>query len=771
MKPVVFDLLGAQNRDHGERGIARLISQLAVAIERNHPELIDRYLLHPHLPLPASLLPLVETGKLIRADQFAPDPSGGGTFLAGSLIELEEDLSTVLPHWARSPAWTKLAVLYDLIPLRFPDAYLADAALRTAYLDRVSGYGLFDVVLPISIASRDDAVDLLNLSPRRQAVIYAGVDDRFVPAGPDSSFPPVEGLKPGYVLFPTGIDWRKNIDRTLEAYAGLDSTLRDRHQLVLACRLDPWVEEDLRAQAHHLGLDRGQLILPGYLPDEELIALNQHAILAIFPSLYEGFGLPALEAMRCGIAVLCADASSLREVQPFEPARFDPKSTEAIRSALARGLAQPEFRDAVVAHQHIAFTWERSAGLLRDAVVKVSDRRPIARPATPRLAVVTPLPPQPSGIAYYSERLLPELARHVSVTAFTAVNDEEGSVVFGQLPGCEVQELSELEEMHHGGQPFDRVVYMMGNSRFHVQSLQLLRRLPGVVVFHDARYVGLYNELYRLRADQLGADHVGELLEEMYPNRYRPAVVEAHSIDPDTAVRFGILMADELMELATQGVCHSHYAARLMELDTGSVVDHLFDLPVPLLDGDPVDREPSVVGVFGIVDRAKNPELVIEACSVLSDQDIDRNITVRFVGECEPSLRDLLRSRAAAQAVRVEFTGLIDEREFRNHQRSVAVAVQLRRYSNGESSGALAELIAAETPTITSRVGAVSELPEDVVALVNPDASAHQLADEISRITSDPDLTLGMADAMRRYAESNSYPAAAQQLLRRIELA
>ncbi len=79
--------------------------------------------------------------------------------------------------------------------------------------------------------------------------------------------PSIQGLRPGYVLFPTGIDWRKNIDRTLEAYAALDRAVRDRHQLVLACRLDPWVEEDLRQRARAMGLERDHLILPGYLSD------------------------------------------------------------------------------------------------------------------------------------------------------------------------------------------------------------------------------------------------------------------------------------------------------------------------------------------------------------------------------------------------------------------------------------------------------------------------------------------------------------------------
>ena len=234
MRPVVFDLLGAQNRDHGERGIARLISQLAVAIERNHPDLIDRYLFHPHLPLPASLLPLVETGKMIRSDQFVPDPFRGGTFLAGSLIELEEGLSTVVPAWARGAGWTNLAVLYDLIPLRYPDAYLTDPSLKTAYLDRVAAYGLFDGVLAISVATRNDAVELLKIPEQRQSVIYAGVDERFGPPGPTASPPPIVGLRPGYVLFPTGIDWRKNIDRTLEAYSRLDRALRDMTALLAA---------------------------------------------------------------------------------------------------------------------------------------------------------------------------------------------------------------------------------------------------------------------------------------------------------------------------------------------------------------------------------------------------------------------------------------------------------------------------------------------------------------------------------------------------------
>jgi glycosyltransferase involved in cell wall biosynthesis len=432
---------------------------------------------------------------------------------------------------------------------------------------------------------------------------------------------------------------------------------------------------------------------------------------------------------------------------------------------LARGLEEPEFRHAIVAQQPTGFTWQASARLVRDALDRFVPRPSPTRATDPRIAVVTPLPPQPSGIAYYSARLLPELAQHGSVTAFTSVNDEEGNVEFSQLPGCSVRGLHELEGMHYGGQPFDRVIYMMGNSRFHVHALRMLRLLPGAVIFHDARYVGLYNELYRIHPGDLRAEYVGQLLNRMYPDRYRRAVVESHTIDPDTAVRFGILMAAEIMQHATDRFCHSDHAARLLSLDAGFPVDHLFDLPVPVLGEGLPSREASVVGVFGIVDPAKNPEMVLEACSLAQGP----NTTIRFVGECEPALRDHLQTRAAELEVEVQFTGLIDPLEFQRQQRSVTLAIQLRRFSNGESSGALAELIGAGTPTITTALGAATELPDDVVVTVNPDPSARDLAASVSELISNRDLALRMAEAMRRYSDVSAYHVAAERLVQALD--
>lgn len=756
-----FDLLGAQNRDHGERGIARLVSQLTLAIERSHPTAVDQYIVHPHLPLPAALEPLISTGKLIRSVDIDQTPSAGGVFICGSVVELDEMMEVVLPHWARGAGWQSLAILYDLIPLRFTDEYLADDSLRARYLDRVSAYGLFDHLLPISATSRDDASELLGFPTDRQTVIYAGVDERFHPAPEGARGPAIDGVRDGYVLFPTGMDWRKNVDRTIEAYGALPPEVREKHQLVLACRLDPWMEDALRSQAESAGLSPDQLALPGYLNDDQLVALYQHAELAVFPSLYEGFGLPALEAMRCGAPTICANNSSLREVQTLDKARFDGSSVESITAALHRALTDADFRQEVRDHPDPGFSWSRSADLLVGAVSSTFPAR-----QRPRLAVVSPLPPQASGIATYTDRLVSELAALVDVTVFTSTNEEEGEVVFEPVAGAEVLPLAELALVHNGGHPFDEIVYMMGNSRFHASALESLRETGGCVLFHDARLTGMYNEMYRLDPATFGAQHVGAKLAEMYPARYRDSVVAAHTIEPHEAHRFGIQMTREVASLASRRFCHSAYAAQTIYLDTGAQVEHLFDMPVPEVDAAKLLGPADLVCVFGIVDPAKRASVLIEACTLV----VDRRVTLRFVGECDPAFQSELQDHADSAGLDIEFTGYVSDAELLQHQLDATLAIQLRQHTNGESSGAVAELLAAQTPTIVTRIGAMAELPAEAVRFVEPEASALDIAGAITGLLGDPHGTLRMQEAARRYAESHTYAAAARSLVEALAL-
>ena len=351
---IVFDLIGVQNRDHGERGIARLVLSLALEVERLAPGLVDRYLVRPDLPVPGTLEPLLSTGRVERwtGDRASLDLAAGGVFVAGSLFELQESVDRVLPRAFRDAAWRRVAVLYDLIPLRFPELYFGNPVMRHSYRARVETARTMDHLLAISQATADDAHELLGQGPDRITVIGAGADERFCPHPEGRAAavtdlverPPVAGLRPGYVMTQSGIEPRKNLDRLMDAYAALPDELRHRHQLVLQCKTTPHEVAELRHHAWQLGI-LDDFLITGYVSDDDLVRLYRGAEVVVFPSLYEGFGLPVLEAMQCGAPAICSDSSSLREVQtdpggPVRPHRHRGHRRVAAAGAHRRGRAR-----------------------------------------------------------------------------------------------------------------------------------------------------------------------------------------------------------------------------------------------------------------------------------------------------------------------------------------------------------------------------------------------------------------------------------------------
>jgi glycosyltransferase involved in cell wall biosynthesis len=764
---VVYDLLGVQHRQHGERGIARYVTSLALAIERAQPRLVDHYLVSADLPVPGSIEPLLRTGRVEAADLHRP-PGGAetGVFVAGSLFEFEYPLEQVLPVWARSPGWRRAAILYDLIPLRFPEQYLADRTIRRQYLARADALRSFDHLLAISQASADDATELLGIPPQRITVIGAGADRRFRPpdARPDQVVRQLQGstlpeLADRYLLFPSGIDHRKNIGGLLEAYASLPGPLRRERQLVLVCRINDDERAELDERARTLGL-HGQLLVTGFVSDDTLVRLYQGAELVVFPSLYEGFGLPVLEGRQCGAPVICGDNSSLREVQPDPSARFDAGSAAAIATTLERCLSQPAELDRLRAGPVPAFTWElaaeRTASVLRGA-----QRRPRKRRRR-RLAVVTPVPPQPSGIATYAGRILAPLADELDVTVFADELDPDTS-----LPaGIGLSRTEQLPMLERSGLHFDRVLYFLGNSSFHVQALAMLRQRPGAVLFHDARLTGLYLETFFAAPRTLPGGTVGGALADLYPGRYRTELEELDVIPPDLADRYGILMAREVARHATSMLVHSHFAATLLELDTGRRPEVAFPIPVPDWPDDPVAAPgPPVIASFGVVSPIKRPDLLIRALPEI--RRVLPETRLHFVGGCPSSVRDELTALIGGLGLEdaVLLTDHVDDERFRAEYAGATVAVQLRAFTNGESSAAVTDAIAAGVPAVVTDIGAMAELPDDVVLKVPVDVEPADLARALTGLLTDNERREAMGRAAAAYAAEHTYERAARRLV------
>ena len=805
---VIYDLLAVQNRDNAERGIARYVLNLALGLERVSPGLVDQFLIHPDLPLPAGVEPLIATGRMVRADQDSPlrRPSAGGVFIAGSLFEMHEPLDRVFPVWARSPQWQTVAVLYDLIPCRYAARYLANEEIRHRYWARTSALSAFDHLLAISQASANDATELLGIEPGRITVIGAGADDRFRPlstagnAVADGSVgtradnnamaldlvgsATIPDLKPHYLLFPSGIEWRKNIDRTVEAYGQLPANVRARHQLVIVARVD---DDARRTLAELTARHRvsNNVILTDFVTDDTLVKLYQRAEAVIFPSLYEGFGLPVLEAMQCGAPVICSDSSSLREVQLREEARFNPEDVGAMAEAMANVLGNATFRDRLRAQEPPPFTWDLAAELTAEVVTDRQRSLPAAgRAAKPRLALLSPLPPQRSGIATYAYRLLEHLRHHCDVTVFVdlAVGNADAdafdvnAVVAPE--GVIVEPISRLDAVVSDGGAFDRYLYFMGNSTFHVEMMHALERHPGYVLSHDARLTGLYSEIQRLAPERLVECSVGATLARAYPNRYRSEVEADKVIGPDTAQRFGICLTREMTSKAQKVLVHSEHAAALLNFDAavrsasevGFEAEVVFAIPCPTVSEQdrrgtgPMATAPPVISTFGLVAPPKQPELLIEAFAKLDNPA--PGTTLAFVGDIDPAYQKELTARAVTAGVEssVRFVGHLDDEGFREAQGQTTVALQLRAYSNGESSAAVADLLSLGIPTVVTAIGAMAEYPPGVVASVGPDVSADGLAAALDGLLADETRRQQLSESALGYAQANDFAQAAKTL-------
>lgn len=166
-----------------------------------------------------------------------------------------------------------------------------------------------------------------------------------------------------YVLWVGGFRPHKNLNVLIQAFAALPADQRRETRLVLAGRASNEYAEWLRRQAEEAGVGE-EVVFPGYIPDDDLPALYSGAAVFVFPSLYEGFGLPPLEAAACGVPVLCADRPPLTEVMGSAAGYFDPLEVGALAHLLSEVLGSPGRRQELGRRAHTRsrqFSWDAVA--------------------------------------------------------------------------------------------------------------------------------------------------------------------------------------------------------------------------------------------------------------------------------------------------------------------------------------------------------------------------------------------------------------------------
>jgi len=773
--PVVLDIQAIQSEGYGERGVARFCRELTRALTQRHPDLVGRLVFNPDLALPALAAALGPSGLLAPSTE--PGPlEGARLFHVLSPIELDVPLPRLWPSWC-GPARLRLIVtLFDLIPEVLPHHYLADPGIRRRYRTRLGLLRAADHVLAISDPTAADAVDLLGLDPAKLTVIGAAVSSAFAPSKDRADAiataqRAVPGLERCFLLFVGGMDFRKNVEGLIAGYAQLPSRLRRAHQLVIACQAGPGERRHYLHMAAELGVHE-RLLITGKVPEETLVHLYQGCELFVFPSLYEGYGLPVVEAMACGAPAITSRSSSLTALVD-DVGLFDPTDPADLAAVIERGLCDGTARDRLVRwSERPAPTWGEVADRTAAAYERLLTRRPPSWRHRPRIAVITPLPPARSGVARYSYRLIAALRRHCDVDAFADGPPWAAGPPRGPA-GVPVHHVDRLETVEACIGGYDRVLYCIGNSEFHAGALAAMRRRPGVVLAHDVRLTELY-ALGGYREDAVPGG-LAATVERLYDGRIPPEVALRGRIAPADADRHHLLLVREAVVLSEEFLTTSDFAARLARSDVedehhGRIRPVAFAVAErqQFADGsDGGDRrgaEGALVASFGVVNDVKRVSTIVAALPALVASWPDARVALVGPASTEDLAR--LRRQAAELGVgdRIDLTDEVDDDEYAAWLTRATVAVQLRAVTNGEASAAVGDCLAAGVPTIVTDLGAAAELPEDVAVKLPVDISPEHLASTVSALLGDPARRRALSAKARAYAQDHTFERVAAGL-------
>jgi glycosyltransferase involved in cell wall biosynthesis len=771
-----IDMLGVQSAASRGRGIGRYGRSFARALVERPAD--HEFVLYAHDGLPTDAFPDDPRCTVRPLPAGIPAPEAMERVAAENPDHIDRLLILSpfeLHHHYRSPARPAdgtpvAAIVYDLLPFLEQERYLAwPQAGRWFYrsLERLRGY---DCLLAISEATAAETRRLLGRSERKVVAIGTASDpsyfvpDRTLPLGHGSreTFRSL-GIDRPYVFTVASTDERKNLAGLLDAFALLRPALRERYQLVVTCALDEAEAHKVRAWAFERGLVPN-LVLTGGVPDATLRLLYQRCAAFAFPSRYEGFGLPILEAMHCGAAIVAGNNSSQPEVLGDAGLLADADEPEDFSTKLASLLADGELAEGLRVRALIRareFRWSdvadralRAIEELRPSRLAVPRRGGKSKGLRPRVAKFAPWPPKESGVADYALRLGQALRELYDVDLYHDPASEP-------ILGARAREFRAIRPVHFARNDavlrYRGVLHHMGNSHHHQFVYDAMGRTPGIVTLHDFHLTSFQCWRACRTDDPVGfirrelASCERSRADEVLPTIHDPREV-ARSLDREL-VRRDLPMNRRVIEAAEALVVHSSWAWRRIRERYPEAEAKTFVIP---LGADPARPDPRcrwavrerfglpadalVFASFGILHAQKMNLEALRAFAPVAREFPDAMLV--FVGPDHTEGAARREAESLGLAGRVRFLGWRPDDEFLELIAASDVGISLRRPPTfGETSGALLHLLRHGIPTVVIDADAFADFPDDVVVKLRWDGDVigalertlHELAAQPAR--------------------------------------
>jgi len=647
---------------------------------------------------------------------------------------LFEETGVVVPTpQAKNPGYQQAAIIFDFIPYIFSDQYLdGSPEIKNWYLERLNSLSNYDLLLAISESTRQDAIQLLKISPKKVVNISGAVSQDFRPLEISDTEKTIFlhrfGITRPFIFYLGGDNWRKNMLGALQGYAALPSIIRKKYQLVIN---NPGDMTNFRNQSAALGLNDNDVVIFDRVTDNDLLILYNLCEVFFFPSLYEGFGLPVLEAMACGAPTLAGNNSSLAEVVGRPDALFDANDPKSISEALVRVLTNTNFQEDL-SHYGLerakTFSWENSANRAWQAIENLwkENKRTRIHPPTKKtnrshIAYVSPLPPEESGISEYSSELLPYLAKHFQIDLF--INSFHNSHDMPQLQEFTTYSWQNLLEQKD---KYATVVYQFGNSAFHAHMIQLEQQFPGVVVLHDfylSHLIQFLNNTDKDFAHELNYSHgLKALIDYQLKGpeviwdwpinwrvlRYAKAIITHSPFHKELIDEFYQLSWKPQLNLIPQ---LRSLSPQINELQKNQIRQEIG-----------VNHKSFVFCSFGFIQNTKLNDRVIYAFNQ-AQHLFTRPCKLIFVGgfsgkDYQNKITDLIKKLNLQESVRI--TGYLDSNTYQEYLQITDVAIQLRQNSRGETSRAVLDCMANGIPVILNAHGTNNDYDKGVIKISDP---------------------------------------------------
>jgi glycosyltransferase involved in cell wall biosynthesis len=683
------------------------------------------------------------------------------------------------PQWKLGPLIensniTSAAILYDFIPLDYENnkVYFPKISQKRAYTTNLLWLKKFDLYSSISSSTAIRAKTLLDLKKENIVVTGCAIRDQFIDNHNNNLSPTNKtSFKPlTYCICVSGSDPRKNPELILESIAEINKMGHDLG-LKLVGNINDYLKNQLIKKFGDLGGNINNLEFISGVSDENLKKLYKNALVSISPSKAEGFSIPVIEAIASKCPSIASSIPAHQELLETD-ALFSIDSPKELTNKILDLLDNPDlikrmiitqsqliekFKEPIVAERF----WNLLINNQKNNETRITSITSIGK-SKPRIAFLSPFPPDKSGIADYTAKSLEEIGKLAIVDVFTDAIPQKS------FPG--IRNIFPLSEKPFQSNEYDKVVSIIGNSHYHTEILKYHLQYGGACIQHDNRMAELY-------AWNMGHEQFAKKASQLTKRNVEIAECQTWLKDPSL---LPTLFLEDIIKKSKPLIFHSKVTQKLVKEMYGVDTDYLpFSSYRHFSDNELTHEtklatkkklnlplEDIIISTFGLVTETKAPFDCIYATYFLNKWGVPA--TFYFVGETG-ALNEPLLNLAENLGIPTKIKSLnswTSEETYKDFLLASDFAIQLRTYGFGGLSGAILDCISSGLPTVVNEDLAEATNSPKFMLRTNDHISALLMAENIYDEYKEGKFRNRLSVERKEYLEIHNFKKYAEDLIK-----